>query len=393
MTSRLLSHARLVMPPILVIHSFIFFYLMAEAVFFLMRLNPRVGRVPPNNGPPTLVLFLAAVLYGVSRVVVFHPVFRDAYRTWLESTPWTSHKPLPHGPIELVWQDGLVIGALILLCATQPVPLAIRLLCVFLLTNICMLILSLTMAGDAAFAYATAFTLGLAVWFWHNSLACVAALAGVYLIAYEGLRRSLARFPWVKPKALHISDGDIRFESGPRREPCGWPYDRMMGEVVEVRTLARIDAILNSILATWWLLVLISLVRDIDDRNFVAAGAFALAMIAAPGIRLYKYLAGYGSPLGLWARLLTFRWIVPGYDQVFVGPLCAVVAGPVTLALLKSYSVPPAICFTAASGAVILVALVTPPDLQRWRLTGQHRLAPITEQKTFGTKPKYIRVR
>jgi hypothetical protein len=387
MNLRLFSRARLVMPPFFVIWAFIMMYLMLEAVIFVVRANPPAG--PPRDNIPNPVLFLAAVAYGVYRVVAFHPVFRDAYRAWLESTPWTHHKALPLGPVELVWQDGLVVGALILLCATQRVPFAVQLLCSFLLAHIILLSVSFVMTGDWVFAYATAFMLGLAVWFWHRPPACAFALAGVYVFAYEGLRRALAQFPWVKRKALKIIGSDIRFESGPRREPCGWPYDRLMGEVVDVRAVAGVDALLLSMLLSWWLFVLISLLRAVDDRNIAAVAAFAAVMILAPGVRLWKYVRGYNSPLGLGARLLTFRWIIPGYDQVFVGPLCAVVAGPVTLAVLRSCSVPAAICFTAAAGVVILVALVSPPDLKRWRLTGQHRLAPILVQGSFGEKPKY----
>jgi hypothetical protein len=393
MKLRLLSHARLVMPPFIIITSFILLYFIMEAFFLVVRANPRPGRVPPRD-IPNPALFLAAVMYGVFRVVAFHPVFRDSYRSWLESTPWTYHKPLPLGPVELVWQDGLFIGALILLCATQRVPFAVQLLCTLLFAHIIFLALSFAMIGDWIFAYATAFTLGLAVWFWHRPIACVSALAGVYLIAYEGLKRAMAKFPWVEPKTLQISLVEIRFDSGARREPCGWPYDRIMGDVVGVRTIAWVDALLGSMLVSWWLFVLISFVPDVDDGNIVALIILVSATNLAAGARLLRYLRGYTSPLGFGARLLTFRWIIPGYDQVFIGPMCAVVAGPVTVAFLGSCSVPPAICYTAATGVVIFVALMTPPNLKRWRLTGQHRLVREMDQKSsFGEKPKYIRVK
>jgi hypothetical protein len=49
-------------------------------------------------------------------------------------------------------------------------------------------------------------------------------------------------------------------------------------------------------------------------------------------------------------------------------------AGPMTGALLYACGVPLEVCLPLAYGAMVLVALVTPPRLRRWRLTGQYRL-------------------
>src|SRR5258708_916362 len=51
-----------------------------------------------------IILTLYAILHGVFRAWVFHPGVRPEYRRWLNGTPWTSRKPLPLGPVQLVWQ-------------------------------------------------------------------------------------------------------------------------------------------------------------------------------------------------------------------------------------------------------------------------------------------------
>ena len=64
-----------------------------------------------------LIAMLAAVpvafIYGIYRVVKFHPDTNQRYRDWLATTPWTYGKPLPLGPLRLVWEDAVIIACLI----------------------------------------------------------------------------------------------------------------------------------------------------------------------------------------------------------------------------------------------------------------------------------------
>jgi hypothetical protein len=45
-----------------------------------------------------------------------------------------------------------------------------------------------------------------------------------------------------------------------------------------------------------------------------------------------------------------------------------------SLALLRAWRVPLDFSLPIATGLIPLVALITPPRLKRWRLTGQHRI-------------------
>ena len=50
-------------------------------------------------------------------------------------------------------------------------------------------------------------------------------------------------------------------------------------------------------------------------------------------VGLYK---GYVPPTTFWAPIITGRWIIPGYDQVFVAPICTFLVGPLFLVLVST---------------------------------------------------------
>lgn len=182
----------------------------------------------------------------------------------------------------------------------------------------------------------------------------------------------MAAFPWEVRKLPNLNE-DLS-KAVWRKEPCGWPYDRMMGDVVHGRETSRIDVALICMLAIWWPYVLVSLIPDSNARSSLSAAALAIPMIVAPISRIALYKTGYSSPMSFWGRIWTFRWIIPAYDRIFVAPLCALIAGPATVIFLRPCSLPEPIRNTMASGMVVLVAILTPPRLRRWRLTGQHRI-------------------
>ena len=84
--------------------------------------------------------------------------------------------------------------------------------------------------------------------------------------------------------------------------------------------------------------------------------------------------------ISLWGRALTFRWIIPGYDQVLVGPICALLVGPMAMSVFWNSRVPGEICLSIASGLTVHFALISPPRLRHWRLTGHHRLVPALQE-------------
>ena len=193
---------------------------------------------------------------------------------------------------------------------------------------------------------------------------------------------------------MPTADSDLIGGRGPTGM-WGWPYDRMLCEVVGEESISRIDAVLCCMLGSWWLFVLTSFIADANDRQIAMAFPFVAALALCPLGRSYIYLIGYIFPITLWARIWTGRWLIPGYDQVFVGPICAFLVGPLSLALLRAWRVPLDVSLPIATGLILLVALISPPRLKRWRLTGQHRIVhamSLTNAQGNSKVAKFVKV-
>ena len=158
------------------------------------------------------------------------------------------------------------------------------------------------------------------------------------------------------------------------------------------KKVARTDAVLCSLLLSWWLACVATLFRPPGGRAFLSITLVVLLFI--PFLRLIHYVRGYAPPLSLWGRLRLFRPIIPGYDQVFIGPICSFLAGPMTLSLMLALRVPFEVGASIAGGMIVLVALLTPPSLRRWRLTGAHRMTPTVGQGQGkdGAESQYVKV-
>ena len=123
------------------------------------------------------ILYLATVVFAVSRACHFHPYYQSGYRSWLATTPWTVEKPLPFGPIDLDWPDALVLGGLILLNGLIPEHQSVRILVVFFFFHGLFLTISIYRAADHVPAFGALFGLGLMVRLWPQPWAC-ASLTG-----------------------------------------------------------------------------------------------------------------------------------------------------------------------------------------------------------------------
>jgi hypothetical protein len=356
--------------------------LMTMAILFALFEGPvlymewQLGRpiVELKIRPGTALILLAAAYYGIHRAVALHPFYQREYGKWLERTPWTVEKPLPLGPIELVWEDGFVLGGLILLHLTQPFPHSIRVLNMFLIAHLLALSLPLFATGVAAIGYLVVFGVGLAVRLWPSPLACLTVLAAVYVVAYEGLWRSLARFPW-QPWAWGEAVLARMMTQKVVESSCGWPHDRILRDIEDARRirLNRLDALLVSMLVGFWLFCGQSLIAGQRDKLALPGFFLSLVPIVA-GARLSDYVTGYAPPISLWGRICTGRWIVPGYDKIFVAPLVSLLTLPAVLGSSIAVGLPLEIAMPAAVAAAVATALLIPPRLEDWRLTGKYRM-------------------
>ncbi len=374
MTQRL----RIIAPPVLGI-------LALGAPYILLRLPAWIllifwGEVPTGKQPTDVLLEFAAVAYGIYRVVAFHPFYRHDYCEWLERTPWTSQKPLPVGPVHWVWEDGLILGGLIALCWADSQLDPVLIVALSLMGHGIALTASLFPTGAWAFGYVTAFALGLAVRLGPNHWAFLAAAAAASLLGHLGLRRSLARFPWsiewLDPWHQLLKTGATQPTSG-----CGWPYDQLRPGLPDFPRIDIIDAALVSLLAGWWVFAISALIVPQERVWFLCFVLFLETPFLAL-MRFILYRTCCAPPISLWGRIATFRWIIPGHDNVYIGPLCTLLAPWPLLYALPRWGVPLEVALPAGCALTLFAALSCGPSLRRWRLTGRHRIVPSLQPKT-----------
>ena len=387
------------------------FYLSVEvmyrACFFVYRLPPSADFVQDfaqfRRGSLVALFGLACISYGVCRVFVFHPFARTEYGRWLQSMPWTSRKPLPLGPVHLVWQDVVVFVALGLLGMWGlKLPWFAPLLLLLLPYLLCMT-LALGSTGEHALCYALAFGFGFLILFSeHPTVVSVLALA-LYPLAFIGLHRSLKRFPWevegdAAKAGIYAADLTSGRDTTPalgslsqrvqnqllsdlgtqtaRMKRIGWPFDKLNPQE-SLSAMSRMHGVLISLLVGWYLYSFNGIpgVGEWDKGTVwglrIVTGFLALARVGA-------YCGGYSPPIGFLGRILTGRWIIPGYDCVFVAPLCAVLTSFIAPIVLRSFGLPLGIAIPVSASLVATMVLTMGPTLPRWRLTGCHHIVAST---------------
>ncbi|MDR3621523.1 MAG: hypothetical protein P4L85_19385 [Paludisphaera borealis] len=354
-------------------------FLVAEGFLQYIERRLGAGAFDVKVRPGLVVLYAVAVVYGVYRAVTSHPFFDDGYRDWLSRTPWTVAKPLPLGPIQLCGRDAVVLSLLVALNLISPQRDSMRILCLFLFVQCAILTIANWWTTDSAYAYLGSFGLALMIRLWGHPWVCFAAGAATYLVVHEGVWQALRAFPWNPSYALSFSpDVAIRDRQSPVT-PCGWPFDRLFRDPV-AKTGAPatgLDALAWSLLLGWWISCLAS--RFTERHDAVVFTHFCTFIVLWTSLlwRLIVYTGAgaYELPLGLFGRIATGRWIIPGYDIVFLAPvLIVLLALPMVLVGFMSRGVPAEIYGPILSALVVFLALRTPPGLKRWRLTGEHRM-------------------
>jgi hypothetical protein len=280
----------------------------------------------------------------------------------------------------LIWEDGIVLGALILLTLTQPHHDSIRIVTLFLIFHSALVTVTFWPTGAGTLGYLAAFGLGLAVRLWPRAWPCFVVAASAYLVVYEGLWQSLTRFPWRLEWSLADLFNQKALSEKLAGPYLGWPYDRLLRDVkaAERFRIGQMDAILLSMLIGWWESCLLSLSPDPRLKETMGLaflmGSLGLVGLVVPFSRLQIYTNFYPSSISIWGRIRTGRWIIPGYDRCFVGPLLSFLAMPAVFGSCLAAGIPVDISLLATITAVMGLALITPPGLKQWRSTGKHRM-------------------
>src|ERR1043166_5279277 len=111
MKRAIVFHSNAVWPPSLWVAIFVVLCVVFDGGILLLETAAPAHRAFEISSTPeivnlrTVLIAGAAGVFAMFRLVRFHSACNDRYRNWLEQTPWTADKPLPGGPVHIVWQD------------------------------------------------------------------------------------------------------------------------------------------------------------------------------------------------------------------------------------------------------------------------------------------------
>lgn len=377
----MIRRLRVILPPVPYLLAIFLFYLVFEGLVLYFEWKAGAA-VPLNVRPGVVIPLLAALAFGVYRVVAFHPFYRPEYRAWLERSPWTAGRPLPLGPVALVWEDGVILSLLALLALVDPALDPVRLLGCFLVTYLGFLAIAFVLTKTFFCAYVLAFGLGLVVRLMpFDPLTAFAVAIVLAVVGHLGLRRSLRRFPWeldwLAPVVHWLKSDKIAYEAS-MPSGCGWPFDKL--SLVRMKPspfeLTRREALLIGPLVGWWLYALEGGFADPEDRIKFAAFVASIGIWMLGLSRFVNYVNGYLPPISFLGRLATFRWIIPGYDIIFIAPLCTLVFPLAVLGASVAWGVNAEAIGPICLALGLFITFNMGPDLKRWQLTGRHRVIP-----------------
>ncbi len=384
MKPRLVLSSNAVWPPPFVVWSFILSYGMVTAgLWFIERPlhinNALVSDSPEVKNIRMVILGMAAALYAFFRLVRFHPVCNQAHADWLKSTPWTAERPLPMGPVHPVFQDVILIAALMAIAKfhahADPFSPAIVFFFIYLI--------GMTFLLAATRQWLSCLLLG---FLWPtlmlpevNGWTVAFLLVCIVIVIWDGHRRSLRSFPWnfrslFNRPASSVFQTDIRLDfgslNGAVQSSLGWPLMALSPKLKSV-TMSQSVCISLAALFGWWSYCLLRSTNAEPTPELFMIFAFIAAFM-----RLGIYLNGTTAPFHFWARFVWGRILVPGYDQIFLTPVFVAIVGILGATLIKHSGSAFALSESGTFAFIWYLLLAGGPTLQAWALTGQHGFRP-----------------
>lgn len=358
---------RQVLPPqnitILLCVVYLFTYLV-DLLFISLDLP-----VPKEVGKIRIpFIVIASALYGYYRVRAFHPFYSRKYREWLCLTPWSIEKPLPKGPVHLIWADLITLVPLTVLAYSNysiyfPVP-AVVFLAVYLF------LVCITFEGEEfGFAVLCLFLAPFAIYPFANLYIALLVLIFLYIICWFGLRQFLRGFPWNTKYWKADKVKELR-EQAIRQRVIGWPFSIL--NIYEISGISVLVAFLLSLLLTWWLHVIQWIIEEP-----LRLGWLVILTSFVTLFRAGAYACEYRPPISLLGRIFTGRLIIPRYDKIFIAPICIFLAGTLLPFALGRLGVNTTLNFELCFFLIFFLALSLPPTLNEWRLTGAYRIGEL----------------
>jgi hypothetical protein len=313
------------------------------------------------------VIVVAAVLFGLIRAVSLHPLHNAKYRNWLKLTPWRPGQPLPLGSITLTWIDAALLAAWAVFIRFDGVgdwllPPILGLVA-YEITSLAALLAGKRWEGLAVCWGLPAMLLPV------FDLPRVAVIAGtLYLLTWRGITLGMRSFPWER-------------EADWGKRLAIWPWSRIAPETDEPTPRSRFvgTCLLTSATAGWWIACLLARVGSLGATE-LRPDVFEFCAWAAVGVPLARVLVfriGCRPPISLWGRIVKGRWIIPGFDRIYVAP---VVLALVSIALacgLNAAGVPAPVMAWVFCTVVVTSVFTLPPSMRQWRHTGQFHIVRI----------------
>jgi len=377
-------HSNAVWPPASMVGAFIVIYAVIELGLSLIQLAlpvmAGVRELQEIKNMRAVMLGVAAAWYAVYRLWRFHPACNREYAGWLSLSPWTAARPLPLGPIHLVWQDLAIVGALTLIAGfhahVDPAIPGVAFGLIYLGGLTCLLAVTRQWPAWVAlgFLWPTLALPGAAGW------PAVGIGGALILVLWHGQRQSLRAFPWgfldharskgtggesILHKEIHV-EGVTNPANG-KSFSVGWPLVALTPKLVK-EPVRLSSGFWISALVGWWMFCASARINSDPLSPLVLLFAVLAAML-----RLVLYSGTVVPPFNVWGRIATGRIIVPGFDRVFVTPMAAVlvaILGSIIVGHCGSWFRVAESCVMAA---VCFVLITGGPTLRNWLLTGHHR--------------------
>ena len=330
------------------------------------------------------LLGIAAADYGVLRVLRTHPYANSSHRRWLAHNPWRRGKPLPLGPIHIVWEDLVVLAALSSLLFVDAAPwdavrLAPALAMGFFAAYLVVLLCATAVASVWTPTVICLFLIPLIVYPSCSMAGTFVVLAAIYAILLWGVRLALDEFPFNEPE-WRSTPAERYLEQAIGDGTIGWPHN-VIGPRSTTRGIGLGTTAVVSALAAWWVHVSVGVFaeswKDVADSlvDSVILGFFTVVCLLVAAIRVIVYVNGFYPPIGFFGRLLTGRWIIPRYDVILVGPICIVLFGVYGPTVLRyGGGVPDAALLAVLVFLLCVIAMGIGPRLETWSHTGRHRV-------------------
>ena len=242
---------RSILPPRGIVLILCAAYLLTYLVdlFFIYLGLPAIKEIGGIRMP---FIVLASALYGYYRVRAFHPFYSRKYREWLCLTPWSIEKPLPQGPIHLIWADLITLVPLTILAYTNFSISTLVPFIVFL--SVYLVMICITFVADrASFAVLCLFLAPFTFYPFANRYFAVLILILLYIICWFGLRRFLRGFPW-NTKYWKVDIVKELREQVISQRVIGWPFRYL--NVYGTSGISVFGAFVLSLLLTWWVHVI-----------------------------------------------------------------------------------------------------------------------------------------